>query len=157
MTDTIVLKKYANRRLYDTTRSAYVTLDEVAEMVREGRAIRAVDAQTKEDVTTFVLTQIVLEEARKKNALLQVPLLHMIIRYGDNVLVDFFDKYLEQIVRNYLEYKRTVDKQFEKWLDFGADLSELAQKSMTGMTPFSTTIKPKPDSRNKEKKKRDSE
>jgi hypothetical protein len=50
-----------------------------------------------------------------------------------------------------------VDKQFEKWLDFGADLSELAQKSMTGMTPFSTMIKPKPDSRNKEKKKRDSE
>ena len=136
MTDTIVLKKYANRRLYDTTRSAYVTLDEVAEMVREGRAIRAVDAQ----------------EARKKNALLPAPLLHMIIRYGDNVLVDFFDKYLEQIVRNYLEYKSTVDEQFKKWLDFGADMSELAQKSMAGITPFSTIFKPKPESRKKEPK-----
>lgn len=155
MTDTIVLKKYANRRLYDTTRSAYVTLDEVAEMVRRGRTVRAVDAQTKEDVTAFVLTQIVLEEARKKNALLPAPLLHMIIRYGDNVLVDFFDKYLEQIVRNYLEYKSTVDEQFRKWLDFGADMSELAQKSMAGITPFSTIFKPKPDLRNREKKERD--
>jgi polyhydroxyalkanoate synthesis repressor PhaR len=155
MTDTIVLKKYANRRLYDTTRSAYVTLDEVAEMVRKGRAVRAVDAQTKEDVTAFVLTQIVLEEARKKNALLPAPLLHMIIRYGDNVLVDFFDKYLEQIVRNYLEYKSSVDEQFRKWLDFGADMSELAQKSMAGITPFSTIFKPKPESRKKEQGKED--
>jgi len=157
MTDTIVLKKYANRRLYDTTQSAYVTLDEVAEMVRQGRVVRAVDAKSKEDVTAFVLTQIVLEEARKKNALLPVPLLHMIIRYGDNVLVDFFDKYLEQIVRNYLEYKSTVDEQFKKWLDFGAGMSELTQKSITSMAPFSTIFNPQPDSKRKEKKNKDSE
>lgn len=157
MTDTIVLKKYANRRLYDTTRSAYVTLEEVAEMVRQGRVVRAVDAKTKEDVTAFVLTQIVLEEARKKKALLPVPLLHMIIRYGDNVLVDFFDQYLEQIVRNYLEYKSTVDEQFKKWLDFGAGMSDLTHKSMASMAPFSTMFKPKPDSRKKEKNKSDEE
>ena len=158
MTDnTIVLKKYANRRLYDTTRSAYVTLDEVAEMVRQGQVVRAVDAKTNEDVTAFVLTQIVLEEARKKNTLLPVPLLHMVIRYGDNVLVDFFDKYLEQIVRNYLEYKSTMDEQFKKWLNFGAGMSELTQKSMASMAPFSTVFKPKPDSRKKENKNSDSE
>ena len=156
MTDTIVLKKYANRRLYDTTRSAYVTLEEVAEMVRNGRSVRAVDAQTNEDVTAFVLTQIVLEEARKKNALLPVPLLHMIIRYGDNILVDFFDQYLERVVRNYLEYKSTVDKQFKRWLDFGTDLSGLAQKSMAGMTPFSSIFKSGPGSENdKDKQKGD--
>lgn len=153
MADKVVLKKYANRRLYDTDRSAYVTLDEVADMVRQGRVIHAIDAQTKENVTAFVLTQIVLEEARKKKALLPEPLLHMIIRYGDNVLVDFFDQYLEQIVKNYLEYKSTVDKQFKKWLDFGADMSELAQKSMTGISPFSSMFKTEPDSGNKEKKK----
>ncbi len=153
MADKVVLKKYANRRLYDTERSAYVTLDEVADMVRQGRVIQAIDAQTKEDVTAFVLTQIVLEEARKKKALLPEPLLHMIIRYGDNVLVDFFDQYLEQIVRNYLEYKSTVDKQFKKWLDFGAGMSEWTQKSMTGMAPFSSMFKTKPDSGRKEKKR----
>lgn len=157
MTETIVLKKYANRRLYDTNQSTYVTLDEVAEMVREGRIVRAIDAKTNEDVTAFVLTQIVLEEARKKNALLPVPLLHMIIRYGDNVLVDFFDQYLEQIVRNYLEYKSSVDEQFRKWLDFGAGMSELTQKSMTSMTPFSTMFNPNPNNKNKENKNTDSD
>ena len=157
MAETIVLKKYANRRLYDTNQSTYVTLDEVAEMVREGRVVRAVDAKTNEDVTAFVLTQIVLEEARKKNALLPVPLLHMIIRYGDNVLVDFFDKYLEQIVRNYLEYKNSVDEQFRKWLDFGAGMSELTQKSMASITPFSTMFNPKPNNKNKKKKNTDSD
>ena len=157
MTETIVLKKYANRRLYDTNQSTYVTLDEVAEMVREGRVVRAVDAKTKEDVTAFVLTQIVLEEARKKNALLPVPLLHMIIRYGDNVLVEFFDKYLEQIVRNYLEYKSSVDEQFRKWLDFGAGMSELTQKSMASMTPFSTMFNPKPNKKKKDNTNTDSD
>lgn len=157
MAETIVLKKYANRRLYDTNQSTYVTLDEVAEMVRAGRVVRAVDAKTKEDVTAFVLTQIVLEEARKKKALLPVPLLHMIIRYGDNVLVDFFDNYLEQIVRNYLEYKSTVDEQFKKWLDFGAGMSDLTQKSMTSITPFSTIFNPQSDPTKKEKKNKDSD
>ena len=136
MADTVVLKKYANRRLYDTDRSAYVTLDEVADMIKAGRDIRALDAKTKEDVTEFILTQIILEKARKKNALLPVPLLHMIIRYGDNVLGEFFEKYLELIIKNYLTYKSRVDEQYKKWLDLGMDMSELAQHSMTGMPPF---------------------
>jgi polyhydroxyalkanoate synthesis repressor PhaR len=136
MTDRIILKKYANRRLYDNTRSAYVTLEQVAEMIRAGHSVTAVDAKTGDDVTAFVLTQIVLEEARKKNALLPTALLHMIIRYGDNVLGEFFDKYLEQILKNYLTYKSRVDEQFKQWLDFGTDLSALAQKSLTDLSPF---------------------
>jgi len=136
MPDQVVLKKYANRRLYDTARSTYVTLDEVADMIKAGKEIRALDAKTKEDVTAFVLTQIVLENARKKNALLPVPLLHMIIRYGDNVLSEFFDSYLALIVKHYVAYKRNVDEQFKKWLSFGTDLSEMAQQSMTGLSPF---------------------
>ena len=136
MADKVLLKKYANRRLYDTERSAYVTLEEVAEMIKAGKEIHAMDAKTKEDVTEFILTQIILENARQKQALLPVPLLHMIIRYGDNVLGEFFEKYLELIIKNYLSYKSKVDEQYKKWLGFGMDLSELAQKSMTGMPPF---------------------
>jgi polyhydroxyalkanoate synthesis repressor PhaR len=136
MADKVVLKKYANRRLYDTERSAYVTLDEVADMIKAGKEVRALDAKTKEDVTEFILTQIVLEKARKRNALLPVPLLHMIIRYGDNVLGEFFDKYLELIIKNYLSYKSKVDEQYKKWLGFGMDLSEVAKQSMAGMPPF---------------------
>lgn len=136
MTDMIVLKKYANRRLYDTQKSAYVTLSEVADVIREGKTIKAFDAKTKVEVTGFVLTQIILEEARKNNALLPVSLLHMIIRYGENVLHEFFENYLEQTINAYVVYKREVDDQFKKWLEVGTDLSGMAQQSMTQLNPF---------------------
>ena len=136
MTDMIVLKKYANRRLYDTQKSAYVTLSEVADVIREGKTVKAFDAKTKVDVTGFVLTQIILEEARKNNALLPVSLLHMIIRYGENVLHEFFENYLEQTINAYVAYKREADDQFKKWLEVGMDLSGMAQQSMTQLNPI---------------------
>ena len=136
MTETIVLKKYANRRLYDTQKSAYVTLSEVADSIREGKTVSAFDAKTKEDVTAFVLTQILLEEAKNKNALLPVSLLHIIIRYGENVLQDFFENYLEQTINAYVSYKKEADEHFKKWLEMGMDLSEMAQQSMSRLNPF---------------------
>ena len=136
MTDMIVLKKYANRRLYDTQKSAYVTLGDVAEVIREGKTIKAFDAKTKVDVTGFVLTQIILEEAKNNNALLPVPLLHMIIRYGENVLHDFFENYLEQTIDVYVAYKRESDEQFKNWLEVGMDISGMAQQSLTRLNPF---------------------
>lgn len=136
MGEKVVLKKYANRRLYDTEHSTHVTLTEVADMIKQGRQVEVVDAKTKEDVTAFILTQIILENAKNRKALLPVPLLHLIIRYGESVLEEFFDKYLQQTIRNYLNYKKVVDEQFGKWLDMGIDLSEMAQKSMTGLPPF---------------------
>jgi polyhydroxyalkanoate synthesis repressor PhaR len=136
MTDMIVLKKYANRRLYDTQRSAYVTLSEVADIIRQGKTIKAVDAKSKDDVTAFVLTQIMLEEAKNNNALLPVPLLHMIIRYGENVLHEFFENYLEQTISAYVAYKRNADEQFKKWLEVGTDLSGMAHQSMNQLNPF---------------------
>jgi polyhydroxyalkanoate synthesis repressor PhaR len=136
MAEKVMLKKYANRRLYDTEKSAYVTLSQVADMIKQGRQVEVIDAKTEEDVTGFILTQIVLEEARKKNALLPVPLLHLIIQYGENVLEEFFEKYLQVIIQNYLEYRSAFDEQFRKWLDLGMDLSGMAQKTMTGITPF---------------------
>ncbi len=75
----VVLKKYSNRRFYDTERNAYVTLNHVGDLIRQGRQVEVNDASTQEDVTAFVLTQIVLEEAKKKNLLLPVSLLHLSI------------------------------------------------------------------------------
>ena len=136
MAEKVLLKKYANRRLYDTEKSAYVTLNQVADLIREGRQVEVIDAKTREDVTAFILTQIILEESRKKNVLLPVPLLHLIIQYGENVLEEFFEKYLQQTIQNYLNYKKTVDEQFGKWLELGTDLTDIAQKTMSGLTPF---------------------
>ncbi len=114
MAKNILLKKYANRRLYDTVQSGYVTLSEVADMVKKGCRIKVIDAKSEEDVTSFILTQIIMEKARMKNTLLPIPLLHLIIRHGDNLLEEFFEKYLEQTIKNYIAYKGAVDEQFKK-------------------------------------------
>ena len=136
MNDILLLKKYSNRRLYDTEKSAYVTLDHVMQAIRQGRRVAVVDAKSGEDVTAFILTQIILEESRKKNSLLPVPLLHLIIQYGENILSEFFEKYLEQTIKNYLSYKAMADDQFRKWLHLGMDVSTLTKQSMTTLPAF---------------------
>lgn len=132
----LLLKKYTNRRLYDTEKSTYVTLDYVTDMIRQGRPIMVTDAKTGEDVTSAILTQIVLEEARKKKYLLPPPLLYLIIQYGENVLTDFFEKYLEQAIRNYLMFRNMADDQFKKWLEYGENYTKMNPQAQAGLTPL---------------------
>jgi polyhydroxyalkanoate synthesis repressor PhaR len=142
MAKTVLIKKYANRRLYDTDKSEYVTLNQVTDLIREGREVKVVDAKTGEDVTAFVLTQIVVEEARAKNILLPVPVLHLIIQYGDTILKEFFEKYLLKTIDNYLIYKNEMDGQFRKWLDLSADFSKRAKQVMENLSPFQSPFTP---------------
>lgn len=147
-----VLKKYSNRRLYDTQQSKYVTLGEVRELIRDGHWVKIVDANTREDVTAFIMTQIVLEQARSKNTLLPVPLLHLIIQYGDNVLHDFFEKYLQQVIQAYLDYRKSVDEQFRNWLMFGSELSRVTQenlRNLNSLNPFMDSFKSNPTGKDK--------
>lgn len=127
MAERVLLKKYANRRLYDTEKSTYVTLAQVSDLIKKGRKVEVIDAKTEEDVTAFILTQIIVEEAKNHRTLLPVPLLHLIIEYGEDVLREFFEKYLELTIKNYLNYKTTLDEQFKRWLDIGGNLSGLSQ------------------------------
>jgi polyhydroxyalkanoate synthesis repressor PhaR len=136
--NTLLLKKYTNRRLYETEKSIYVTLDYVTDVIRRGRRIKVMDAKTGEDVTSAILTQIVLEEARKKKYLLPTPLLYLIIQYGENVLTDFFEKYLEQTIKNYLLFRNMADDQFKKWLEYGKSYSKVNPQAMTGLSPFNS-------------------
>jgi polyhydroxyalkanoate synthesis repressor PhaR len=146
------LKKYANRRLYDMEKSEYVTLNQVADLIRQGRQVEVFDAKTNEDVTAFILTQIILEEAKNKNFLLPIPVLHLIVQYGDNILGEFFEKYLQQMITTYVAHKNAVDEQFKKWLEMGLDYSNMAQKTMTGFTPFKSFFDQFSATSDKEKK-----
>jgi polyhydroxyalkanoate synthesis repressor PhaR len=132
MPDPLVLKKYSNRRLYDTRNSCYVTLEDVSTTIRSGEHVQIQDATTGEDVTAFILTQIVLEAAKRKNSLLPVSVLHLIIRYGDNVLSEFFEKYFHKTLHNYLETKKAFDQHFGQWLDMGLDMSRRMPEMMSG-------------------------
>lgn len=136
MAETLLIRKYGNRRLYDTERSNYITIEELTRLIKEGRTVTVEDAKTKEDVTAFILTQILLEESRKRQFLLPVPLLHLMIRFGDNLLSDFFENYLQQIMKNYLAYRAVADDQFRKWLDLGTEWSQAAGKSASPLNPL---------------------
>jgi hypothetical protein len=67
---------------------------------------------------------------------LPVPVLHLIIQYGDNILGEFFEKYLQQMIQTYLAHKQAMDENFKKWLEMGLDYSTTAQKTMASLTPF---------------------
>lgn len=138
MSGTVIIKKYNNRRLYDTESSRYITINQVADMVKGMKDVKVIDANSEEDVTAYILTQIVLEEAKSKKALLPVPLLHMLIRYGDNILSDFFEKHLMKTMENYINQKSAFDDHFRKMLEFSTELSGVAQKTMAEMSPFKT-------------------
>ncbi|MFH2064066.1 MAG: polyhydroxyalkanoate synthesis regulator DNA-binding domain-containing protein [Pseudomonadota bacterium] len=136
MPQKIMIKKYANRRLYDTEKSRYITLNQVRDMIREGMQVEVRDAKTDEDVTDFILTQIILEEAKKKNALLPTPVLHLIIQYGDNVLGEFFEKYFQPAIQNYIRAKGLFEEQFKKWIDMSMGLPGMSANPMKDNPQF---------------------
>jgi polyhydroxyalkanoate synthesis repressor PhaR len=103
----ILIKKYGNRRLYDTGDSRYVTLDELATKIRSGADLRVVDAQTGEDLTQATLTQIVLETGHAAK-FLPVQLLTQMIRLSDDALAEFFSRYVTGALEVYLQAKRGV-------------------------------------------------
>jgi polyhydroxyalkanoate synthesis repressor PhaR len=107
MTAAIVIKKYGNRRLYDTAKSAYVTQEQVADTIRAGHDVRVVDAKTGQDLTQSTLVQLILE-SRGAARLLPVPLLVQLVRMGDDALAEFFGQYVQFALEAYLQAKRGV-------------------------------------------------
>lgn len=106
--ETIVIKKYGNRRLYDTGHSRYVTLEELEERIRKGDDVRVLDAKTNEDLTQQTLAQIILE-SRGAARLLPVPLLLQLIRMKDEHLAEFFGRYVSSALELYLSARSSAE------------------------------------------------
>ena len=96
-----IVKKYANRRLYNTASSSYVTLEELSKMVRDGEHFLVYDAKTNEDITRSVLTQIILEEDGKGRNLLPIGFLRQLIGYYDDSLRQVLPRYLEMSMESF--------------------------------------------------------
>ena len=113
----IVIKKYANRRLYNTAKSSYVTLEHLAEMVRAGQDFVVNDAKTGEDITRGVLAQIIFEEEAKGHTMLPANFLRQLIRlYGDTLqgfVPGYLDASMETFARNQESMRDQVAKAFE--------------------------------------------
>lgn len=103
---TITIKKYGNRRLYDTSLRRYVTLHDVTEQIRAGAQVQVVDARSGGDITRATLTQIIMEG--RGADLLPAPLLHQLIRLQDDVLADFLGRYVQTALDLYLQARRST-------------------------------------------------
>jgi polyhydroxyalkanoate synthesis repressor PhaR len=103
-----IVKKYANRRLYNTATSSYVTLDELSRMVRDGEEFVVYDAKTGEDITRSVLTQIILEEDGKGRNLLPIGFLRQLIGFYDDQLHAFLPRYLEMSMENFAKHQDQI-------------------------------------------------
>ena len=135
MSNRIHIKKYPNRRLYDTERSIYITQEDVADLIKKGYRIEVTDVKTGEDITAIILTQIIMNKARENNSLLPVSMLHLVIQYGENLLHEFFDKYLEKTIENYLDYRKRMDDQFNAYLEMGMGFTNFAEKAFREISP----------------------
>ncbi|HKN47603.1 MAG: transcriptional regulator [Candidatus Rokuibacteriota bacterium] len=109
-----VIKRYSNRKLYDTQESRYVTLEEIEEMIRAGREISVVDAATGEDLTSVTLAQIILENERNRRAALPSAFLHQLIKYGET-WQDFVQKSMKSSLEGLVGSQREMDRVFREW------------------------------------------
>ena len=108
----VVVKKYANRRLYNTESSSYITLDSLAEMVRLGRDFVVYDAKSGEDITRSVLTQIIVEEESKGRAMLPTGFLRQLIGFYGNSMQAFLPSYLELSLSSFTQQQERMRSQF---------------------------------------------
>jgi polyhydroxyalkanoate synthesis repressor PhaR len=108
---TNVIKKYENRRMYDTSQSRYVNLEDLAEMIRQGGDIQVVDAKTGEDLTRITLTQIIMEDAKERPAALPLELLRQLIIASDRARQDFLMWYLKSAFDSYQTVQEAIQNQ----------------------------------------------
>lgn len=137
-----VIKKYANRRLYDTGRSSYVTLEDLCEMVKEGHDFVVYDAKTGEDLTRSVLTQIIVDqEAHEGQSLLPVGFLRQLIGfYGDN-LGPLVPNYLEQTFQTFSKNQENLRQQINKSLEGMFPVPNLEEINKQNMAMFENAMR----------------
>jgi polyhydroxyalkanoate synthesis repressor PhaR len=121
----VTIKKYANRRLYDTESSSYITLDRLAQMVREGREFEVVDAKSGEDITRQVLTQIIVEEEARGATMLPISFLKQLIGLYGNSMQTFVPQYLEAAMDAFQRNQSAVKDAFG-----GNMFADLAKRNM---------------------------
>lgn len=132
MPDTRIIKRYANRKLYDTEHSRYVTLDQISEMIRNGDDVKIVDNKTKEDLTTVTLAQIIFEEEKKQRSFLPLGAMRNIIQSGGEWFAE-----AQRRVQSILPGKRKDDAsdelEVEPPIDDAADEAMVKKRSLASL------------------------
>lgn len=137
----VIIKKYANRRLYNTETSSYITLEHLAAMTREGRDFKVVDAKTEEDITHNVLTQIIMEEEARGQTMLPVNFLRQLISlYGDSMqamVPGYLEASMDSFRRNQEQFKSAVEGAFAN-----SPFAEIAKRNMAMFEAAASAFQP---------------
>ena len=139
--DTVVIKKYANRRLYNTATSAYVTLDDLSRMVREGVEFVVYDAKTNEELTRQVLTQIIVEEESRGESLLPVQFLRQLIGFYGGQMQSVLPSYLEMSLDSFSRQQEQFRSQFNRAFGAAPGASLLDETVKQNMAMFERAMK----------------
>jgi polyhydroxyalkanoate synthesis repressor PhaR len=137
----VVIKKYANRRLYNTASSSYVTLDHLSDMVREGTDFVVLDAKTGEDITRSVLTQIIFEQESKGQNLLPVQFLRRLIRFYGDQMQGFLPPYLEMSMESFAKAQEQMRENMSRTFGAATPMAAFEEQAQRNMQLFQQAMK----------------
>jgi polyhydroxyalkanoate synthesis repressor PhaR len=136
----VVIKKYANRRLYNTAASSYVTLDHLSEMVRENTDFIVLDAKTGEDITRSVLTQIIFEQESKGQSMLPVQFLRRLIRFYGDQMQGFLPPYLEMSMESFSKAQETMRENMSRAFGAATPMAAFEEQAQRNMALFQQAL-----------------
>ena len=138
---TVTIKKYANRRLYNTASSSYITLDDLAGMVRENVDFQVLDAKSGDDITHSILPQIIMDEEANGEQMLPVSFLRQLIGMYGNSMQTLMPSYLEASMTNFRQNQANIRDAFEKGMSSGP-LAAIHETNMAMMRAAADTLLP---------------
>ncbi|WP_128892614.1 polyhydroxyalkanoate synthesis repressor PhaR [Erythrobacter sp. HKB08] len=139
--DTIIIKKYANRRLYNTGSSSYITLDDLAKMTRDNVDFKVVDAKSGDDITHSILTQIIMEEEASGKQMLPVSFLRDLIAMYGNSMQAMMPSYLEASMANFRKNQAKIQEAFQNGLS-GNPIAKIAETNLAVMKAMGEALLP---------------
>ncbi|MEO9463019.1 MAG: polyhydroxyalkanoate synthesis repressor PhaR [Marinomonas sp.] len=138
---TVIIKKYANRRLYNTSSSSYITLDDLAKMVRENVDFQVIDAKKGDDITHTILTQIIVEEETNGEQMLPVSFLRQLIGMYGNSMQSLMPSYLEASMANFSQNPGKIREALEKGIE-STPFAKIHENNMAMMKAATSAFMP---------------
>ncbi len=132
MSEERLIKKYANRRLYDASQSRHITLDDIRKLVIAGERIKIIEDKTNEDITRLILLQVIADQEQFGRPILSTPVLESLIRFYGNSLQGFLSTYLEKSVETFMRQQEVVQAQLSRMMTSAplSAMSELTRQNL---------------------------
>ena len=142
MSEERLIKKYANRRLYDASQSRHITLEDIRKLVIAGERLKVIEDKTNEDITRLILLQVIADQEQFGRPILSTQLLESLIRFYGNSLQGFFSSYLEKSVETFMRQQEVVQAQLSRMISSAplSTMSELTRQNLEVWTRMQETM-----------------